>query len=486
MSRLTATLLGALCGAALVLSFAPFDIWPLSFAAAGGLYWLLERQPHQAGWIGTGFGLGKFGLGASWVYVSIHVYGNAPPPLAAFLVLLMVLILSMFTWLQCAAYGRLRRQRLAADVALFAMLWVAAEWLMTWVFSGFPWLFVGYAHLSSPLVGYAPLGGVLLVSLVVVLCAALLVVAVSQRLWMAAAGVVLLVGLGWMGATVQWTEPAGTKRAALVQGNTPQASKWQRDQVAAIIKNHLDLTQPHWGADLVVWPEAAITVAERNADTVLEGIDRRARAAGTAFVTGIPVVEREGDRWRYHNAAIALGVGEGRYVKQHLVPFGEYVPFEALLRGTIEFFDLPMSSMEEGPSGQTPLALGGFNGALVVCYEIAFGELVRRHAADAGLLLTLSNDTWFGTSIGPAQHMQIAQMRAVELGRSLLRATNNGITAVVDHRGRITARLPQFEADVLVAEFELRSGSTPYQRIGYWPVGILMALLLLVARRAGA
>ena len=486
MSRLTATLLGALCGAALVLAFAPFDVWPLSIAAAGGLYWLLERQPRESGWIGLGFGLGKFGFGASWVYVSIHVYGNAPPPLAAFLVLLMVLILSLFPWLQCVAYGRLRRQRLLADVALFALLWVLAEWLMTWVFSGFPWLFIGYAHLSSPLIGYAPIGGVLLVSLMVVLCSSLLVVAFSRQRWAAAAAVVLLVGIGWLGAAVEWTEAAGSRQAALVQGNTPQASKWQRDQVAAIIRNHLDLTEPHWGADVVVWPEAAITVAERDAGAVLEGIDRRARAAGSAFVTGIPAVEREANRWKYHNAAIALGVGQGRYIKQHLVPFGEYVPFEALLRGTIAFFDLPMSSMEEGPPDQPPLTLGGFSGALVVCYEIAFGELVRRHAGDAALLLTLSNDTWFGSSIGPAQHMQIARMRAVELGRSLLRATNNGVTAVVDHRGRVTARLPQFVADVLVAEFELRRGVTPYQRVGYWPVGLLGLLLLLVARRGGA
>ncbi len=480
MSKPVTALLAALSGGLYVLGFSPFDLWPLSIVAAGALFWLLERSPHSAVLTGGAFALAKYGFGTSWVYVSINVYGNAPPPLAAFLVLLMVLVLSAFACVHWWLYQRLRGTSRWANGGLFVSVWVLGEWTMTWFLSGFPWLFLGYGQLDQPLSAYAPVGGVLLVSTMAALLAVLLVQTLTKRSGTAALAVLALFAGGWLLGQVSWTDRGELRTVALVQGNTAQATKWRPESRLPIIRKHLELSEPHWGADLVLWPEGAITVDEGNARQLLEGLDRKARSLGSALVLGLPYVDRDENGYRYYNAGLALGIGEGRYLKQHLVPFGEYVPFEGLLRGTIEFFDLPMSSMSEGRPGQRNLSLGGYEAALVICYEVAFPELMRRQASGADVLMTVSNDTWFGASIGPEQHMQISRMRALELGRWLLRGTNNGITAIVDERGRIVERLPQFVEGVLEGEFETRQGSTPYARFGLIPAAFVVLLLTVL------
>jgi apolipoprotein N-acyltransferase len=180
----------------------------------------------------------------------------------------------------------------------------------------------------------------------------------------------------------------------------------------------------------------------------------------------------------FRNAALVLGTGAGRYQKRRLVPFGEYVPLESLLRGLIEFFDLPMSHASAGPWRQPLLDLGGHRGVMAICYEVTYPDLVRLQAAQADVLLTISNDTWFGTSIGPLQHMQMARMRALENGRFLLRGTNNGVTAVVDAAGRVRARLPQFEAGALRADYDIMTGTTPFTRYGHMPLLIVLGVIV--------
>ena len=196
---------------------------------------------------------------------------------------------------------------------------------------------------------------------------------------------------------------------------------------------------------------------------------------------GVPRAERTpDDGWLVYNGTLATGTGSGRYTKRRLVPFGDYVPFEDLLRGLIRFFDLPMSGFRPGARHQGPLDVGVGRAAMGICYEIAYAELMRLSAVEADVLITVSNDTWFGDSIGPPQHMQIARARALENGRWLLRGTNNGITAIVDHRGRVKASLPQFEPGVLAGEFRIMRGHTPYSRYGDgWLVGLCFAGLLL-------
>lgn len=470
-------LVALFAGALLPLSFAPFDLWPLGLLAVAVFFHLLQTTRSRGIFIGWMFGVGKYGVGVSWVYVSIHDFGNASPALAFLLVCLFVAGLALFVlangWLFC----RLKRTNPLLSGCLFICVYVTFEWLLTWFLTGFPWLLVGYGHLTTMLAGFAPVGGVLLVSLMAVTSATGLVVLIHERRGLSAVIAGLAAVLPWvLGAgfsAITWVTSAALHDVALVQGNIDQRLKWLPESRQPIIDKYLALSEPHWDAQLIVWPEAAITLFTHQATDLLAALDERGKANGTALVLGLPALEvRPGEEVVFKNTAIGLGTARGTYVKRRLVPFGEYVPLENLLRGLIDFFDLPMSRAESGDWHQPLLQIGDATAALAICYEIAYPALVRE---GADVLLTISNDTWFGDSIGPLQHLQIARMRALENGRWLLRATNNGVSAIVDERGVIRGQLPQFEAGVLRGEYRRMAGVTPYARFGDWP---LLAVLL--------
>ncbi len=507
-------LLALVAGGLLPLSMAPFGIWPLGPLSLALWFVLLMGDRGRGILIGWLYGLGLYGVGVSWVYFSIHDYGHASPVLAGFLVLIFAGGMALFPLLTGWLFRRLCRapdSQAANEVqyrewvraaAWFVILLIGFEWLLTWFLTGFPWLAAGYGQIDSPLSGFAPLGGVVLVSTMTAVSAMGFVLAgrtlwrggsarpVRNRragLWMAVALLPWLVGAGI--SRISWTEPGELKTAALVQGNVAQTTKWEADTRLPIIRHYRTLTEPYWGADLILWPEAALTVFDHQAAELLAVLDERGKATGSALVLGLPAVEVHTDgTYDFLNTARGLGTAEGRYVKRRLVPFGEYVPFEELLRGIIGFFDLPMSHSRPGAWNQAPIRVNGGRASMAICYEIVYPELVRE---DVDVLLTISNDTWFGDSIGPWQHLAIARMRALENGRWLLRATNNGITAIVDDRGVVRARLPQFEAGVLPGEYRRMEGRTPFNRLGPWPLyGLLLViavgLLLTRRRRAGA
>ena len=493
LGRIPAPLLALLAGGLLPLALAPFDLWPLLALSAGGLFLLLRNATGSVAALSLGwfYGVGKYAVGGSWIYVSIHVYGAASPPLAAFLVALFVAGMALFGALMGRIFWALRRQvggdgNPCLDATLFAAVWVFVEWLLTWVLTGFPWLFAGYTMLDTPLVALAPVGGVLLVSLAAVFTTANLVVAVRSRLALVWAALPWLLAAALAG--VSWTERGETRTVALVQGNVPQELKWRPESRPMILKRYRDLTAQVADRDIVIWPEAAIPVYEHMAGAYLDSV----KEAGEAdLVLGIPVARPTSDGATLHNGAVSTG--GGIYLKRRLVPFGEYVPLEGLLRGLIGFFDLPMSRAQPGEAQQPLLLAGGVPLAVAICYEIAYPDMVRRDAADAAALVTISNDTWFGASVGPHQHMQIARMRAVETGRYLLRATNNGITAIVDERGEpVLARallagktthdvaaLPQFETGVLDGTFHVVNGQTPFVRFGHAWLYAMVAVLAI-------
>ena len=486
-------------GLLLPLALAPFDLWPLAVLAPALLLAAAYGQsPRFALLLGYLHGVGRYGLGVSWIYMSIHVYGPAPPWLAGTLVGLFVLAMAIFPALMLWLWARLAPAGRVMAALAFCGLWVLFEWLLTWFLTGFPWLFVGYAHLATPLAGYAPIGGVLLVSLVSLLSGVGLWwlgpalrpglgrVAGFRRgpaIWVSA-GLVSIWSLGAGLQAVNWTRPTGDPlQVALVQGVIPQDMKWQRENREAMLHRHLALSEPHWGADLLVWPEAAITWFARDAQALLEDLGDLARQRGSTLVTGIPDYQRDAEApfvAYFQNTAVALGQGEGQYIKQRLVPFGEYVPLEGMLRGLISFFDLPMSHARPGPADQAPLRAGSETLAMAICYEIVYPDLVRELAKEATVLVTISNDTWFGDSIGPEQHQQMARMRALELGRWLIRATNDGVTALVDAKGLEQARLPRFEPDVLTGSVQPMTGRTPFAMTGSWPAVVLAWLLVLL------
>jgi len=474
-----------LAGALLPLALAPFDLWPLAFISLGLWFYLLHKNRQRALLLGWWFGVGKYALGASWVYVSIHEHGNASVPLALALVGLFVAGLALFPAFAGWLFARYRGSAVSASALWFVFSYCLVEWLLSWLLTGFPWLYSGYALLDTPLAVFAPYGGVQLMNLIVAGSAAAVVVLMLERQqrWVrvSAFSVVLLPWLLFFPAAMpRWTESTGVHQAALVQGNIDQRIKWLPESRGPIVRTYLELSEPHWGVDLMLWPEAAITLFEHEAQGLLEDLNSRGLETGTGLILGILAFEvGSGDRAVFRNTAIGIGNAQGRYAKRRLVPFGEYVPLEGLLRGLIEFFNLPMSRTEPGPWLQAPLQVAGDPAQMAICYEVVYPLLVS--TPPAALLLTISNDTWFGDSLGPQQHLQMARMRALENGRWLLRATNNGVTAIIDPAGAVRGQLPQFRAAVLTGEYHTMAGQTPFSRFGNWPFLLLLGGLVVAA-----
>lgn len=466
--RATLPVFGALLvGAAYPLGLAPWNWWSIGILSVAALAALTYQSSlRQLATRTFAYGLGLFGAGSSWVYYSIHDYGYAPVPLALLLTGLFTLLLAAVFVLPFLLLKPLSRRTPLPWLVAFSALWVLGEYLRSWLFTGFPWLFLGYGHLDSPLAGWAPLGGVYAISFFATLTAALfgLARAWKAHLEQAFTAIAVLV-VCWLGggllSTVEFTQPTGEPvTVSLIQPNLSLETKWDAQLIQDILGRLSEQSEPHWGQQLVIWPESAVPDFAHRVAPFLQAIDQQARRHGTTLITGIPTAQPAGI---YHNSLLALGSGSGQYDKHHLVPFGEYVPLEQWLRGLIRFFDLPMSQFTAGPRGQPHLQAGDLQIGSAICYEVAYSSLVAEQGRRSHFLVTVSNDAWFGDSIGPLQHLQIVQMRALENGRWFARATNNGVTALIDHRGRIVDSLPQFTEDELRGTLIPRTGTTPFQ-----------------------
>lgn len=471
-------------------AFSPFDLWPLALLGIGLAGELLRgHTPRRTAWLAWCHGFGLWGFGTYWLYVSVHDYGYTPPWLAVPMVAGLAAVMALFFALLGWSYARLRLSR--APLLALPALWVLGEWVRSWFLTGFPWLFTGYAFIDTPLAGFAPVTGVFGISLIAVFTALALVrTAADRRAWpaLATAAAFWLAGLALQ--QVQWTQATGERLSvSIVQGNIPQESKWQLEWRDKTVDIYRQLSKNEWGRDLVIWPEAALPMFAHEAEKELLEMEDNALAGHSAFVTGVPWLEVDDASRQYwiYNAIVATGEGRGVYFKQRLVPFGEYIPLEAWLRGTLPFFDMPMTSFTEGPPNQAPLTVQKLALGPMICYEIAYPDLVRHIAARSDVLTTISNDGWFGATMGPHQHFQMVRMRALENGREVIRATNNGISAIIDARGRVREQAPQFQRLVLRADVNGHRGLTPFMMAGSLPV-LLACLALLVAawRRRGA
>ena len=435
------------------------------------------RRAFVRGWL---FGAGAFGAGVFWIHESFQFnsisLGVAIPLTAA-----LVAFLALYPALAGFVSNRLSAIRDGARLLLvYPAVWVLSEWLRGWLFTGFTWLQLGYSQIDSPLAGFLPLAGVYGVSWLVTFSAALMVYAVTAGV-RARAGIAAVIALvliaGILLRGVSFTDKAGAPiRVALVQGNIPQDQKWLATMRQPTLDRYLGLTREHWNADLIVWPESAVPGLFHRMRDFVDALDAEARLNGTDLLVGIPAVDPAAGE--FTNSVFLLGKGSGVYHKRHLVPFGEYLPLDAVLRPVTEAVGIPVSNFSPGPATQKLLSAAGHPLALSVCYEIAFGGEVIRDLPHARFLVTVSNDAWFGTSIGPHQHFEIARVRALETGRYMLRSTNTGITAIVGPDGRVTARMAQFEAGVLEGEITPRSGATPYVILGDYPIVAGMFLLL--------
>lgn len=479
-------LLAAVAGGLTTLALAPFDIWPLAVLSLALFYLGLRNlSPCQAFARGWCYGFGTFAAGTSWIYVSIHTYGGASALLAGLLMFGFIAGVALFFALPAWLWAKLVRRTGSplGDSLGFAALWVAQEAFRGWFLTGFPWLYMGYSQLEGPLAGLAPVGGLWLVSFCLALTAGVMCNLPGLRAHKGSfvAALALLVA-PWLVATLvhgkAWTEAAGKPlTVAALQGNIAQSLKWDPAQIDAQLELYRDLTLKARRTDLVVWPETAVPVLLDSAHGYLNGLGDFAASRQSALITGVPIRQEVDHERRYYNGITVVGDGQGTYLKQKLVPFGEYVPLQELLRGLIAFFDLPMSDFARGPADQPLLQAKGYEIAPYICYEVVYPEFAASMAARSDLLLTISNDTWFGTSIGPLQHLQMARMRALEAGRWMIRATNSGVTALIDPQGRITERLPSFEIGVMYGEVVPMSGLTPYLRWRTWPLIGLCTLI---------
>lgn len=481
-------------GALQTLTFSPFNWWwlgPVSvFLILLCCLPLASEKLFRAGWL---TGLGLFGSGASWVYVSISEHGNTSVPLAIVLTVIFVTGLALCHGLAFWAWGKLARNNTIRRLILFPAIWILGDWVRGWLLTGFPWLYLGTAHVDGPLGGFAPLVGVHGVTfwISVTGCAAIACWWLARNLRYASAGIVgILALLPWVTgpalADANWTtlDEEPTTFVAM-QGNIPQQIKWDPDFLRDQIVAYLEMTEGHWSTDLILWPETAIPIPTDKAGKIIDHISEQLGENST-LVTGIPwygFSDRIED-FTFHNSIMAIGSGGdgGIYHKQKLVPFGEYVPLQQWLRGVIGFFDLPMSSFSRGPSDQEPLIANGIRIMPFICYEVAYPDFLASNARNSDVLLTISNDGWFGDSLGPLQHLQLARMRALETGRYMLRGTNNGVTAIIDEKGQVTETIPQFERAVMTGEFYTATGNTPFMQSGSWPVLTLAAILIVFVR----
>ena len=477
--------LAAFAGAATTLAFAPWEFFPLALLGPAFLFLLWDDAvPRQAARLGFAWGAGLFLAGTWWIYTAVHDFGGAPAWMAALILLVPVAVMGAYYALLGWIATRIgRRPLLVHCLLLLPAGWTLMEWLRGWLLSGFPWLQLGYAHSDSPLAALAPVGGVHLVGLANAVSAGALFVLLRGG-WrdraIALAVVATIWGGSWALASRQWTTPIdGEISVALLQGAIPQDEKWQVENRRATLDRYRALNRQALGQRLIVWPESALPMLAHEADVYLASIRAEARARNSDVLIGL--LQYDFDSGEIRNGLLAMSAsGDAWYFKRRLVPFGEFFPVPDFVRRWMRLMSLPYYDMTPGAEGQAPLPAAGQMLGATICYEDAYGSEQLAVLRKATLLVNVTNNAWFGDSAAPHQQLQMARFRAREAGRALVRATSNGITAVISPDGSIKARAPQFVQAVLKSSVQPMTGLTPYARTGNWPV-LLACLLIAVA-----
>jgi apolipoprotein N-acyltransferase len=480
-------LMGIIFGACVTLSFAPFNLWPMAIVGLSGFVFLLNRQivnQKSVFTLGFSFGLGLFFSGLYWVFYSMQ---TAQTGVAVSLILTFIFctFMALLPALMAMIYQRLLSSSNTTRALSFAILWVLFEWLRGWLFTGMPWLFLGYAHTDSFLSPILTLTGTLGVSFIVAFSSAGLAAAFHAP--KTAIINAIIISLLCFPAVFMSASSKVTKNTPLtvtvIQGNIAQDDKWTFQHRVPTLLMYRDLTRDHPDSDLIIWPETALPVFQKHWTDFIESVDTTAKETQQGLITGILTSEGNSrETYKEFNSLLALGESSGVYNKQHLVPFGEILPFESLLRGLISFFDIPYSTFSAGANNQNLIQFRDFKLATAICYEIAFAELTRLQAKNSQAIVTISNDAWFGTSIAPFQHLQIAQIRAIENGLPVIRATQNGISAIIDAQGKILKQTPQFEQTSATAVINMENSSTMYTKYGdTWFLLLLAGAIVLLA-----
>lgn len=473
-----------LAGALLPLAFAPFDYFYIAWPCVAVLFFLWrDARPSQAFCLGGAFGLSSFLIGIYWTYISVHEFGGAPIALSMAATLGLVVVLAFFVGAAGWLAARLSSgQGSLAWLGTMPAAWVLTEWCRGWIFTGFGWLSLGYSQTDTWLMAYAPVFGLHAMSYAAAVTAGGLVALVFGSRRGRGLGLLAIASVwltAWALGTQDWTESRERSvTVALAQGSVTQDIKWLPEQFPATLALYRELTVQSAGRQLIVWPEVAIPNLYEAVTAYLDEIRELAAVKNGTIVLGI--LKRDVRTGGAQNAVVALTDVPQFYVKRHLVPFGEYFPVPDFVRGWLRALDLPYTDVSAGTPEQPLLAVAGEQVAVTICYEDVFGIEQLDALPRATLLINVSNDAWFGDSFAAHQHLQIARVRAAEVGRYLLRTTNTGITAIIDPRGAVVSRARQFEPEVLFGSVEGFTGATPYVIWRNYPV-LLCAFVLLLA-----
>ncbi|MCP4388629.1 MAG: apolipoprotein N-acyltransferase [Gammaproteobacteria bacterium] len=475
-------------GALLPLAFAPYWVWPLAILIPALMLTLIQSSLslRSVFFAGLAFGLGYFGFGVYWIYNSLHDFGMAPPVVAGGITGLLVIVLALFPAL-IFAFWHYSKQRFGEISLWFLPLyWFGMEWFKGWFATGLPWLSLGYSQTGSPLAGFAPLVGVYGIGALCMLMAVALFLLLRDKRYPLLLILALVPLAGWLLQQVEWTETRGQSlKVTMVQGNIPQEVKWQYEQRQNIFNTYWRETSQHWDSDLIVWPETALPgQSEEIEQSVLQPLQQAAIENDTTLITGLVVGETENNR--FYNSVVMLGSARGYYHKRHLVLFGEYYPVRWLLDLFSGLISIPYSDLTPGPRDQPLMRVNGSTLGVSICFEDVFSRAVLLDFPEASLLVNLSNDAWFGNSTAPHQHLQIAQMRALETERVMLRSTNTGVSAFIDHKGRVMAQTGQFTTESVTQVVQGRSGLTPFYyfaKVQGWLALMPFVVVLVLARR---
>ncbi len=483
-------LLAVGAGALQTAAFAPTEAWwlqPLALALLVALAW--EASPRRAAWAGFFFGLGWLASGLWWLYISLHDYGHLAAPFAVAAVLLLAAFLSLYYAGSLWAFARWRRPGAAARVGLFAALWLMAELARAQWLTGFPWIASGYAHAVGPLAGWAPWIGVYGITALAAGLAAALAALALARAWAPLVAVLLLAGLPAL-LPSSFTQASGEIHLSLLQPDVAQDQKFDRELWDRNLDALLRQAESARG-QLVLTPESVVPLPLAYLEPE---VVQRIAAIGKErpLLLGSFLGD---DRTGFINSLVAVGAPvqpDGNaysYGKRHLLPFGEFIP--PGFHWFVQALRIPLDDQATG-THQRALVLGGQRIRPLICYEDLFGEdfaqsLVGPEAAT--VLANVSNLAWFGPRMVQDQHLQFSQMRSLEFQRPLVRSTNTGATAAIDHQGRVTARLPAEVPGVLEVQVQGRTGATPYARwlaaLGLWPAwGLALAAVLALRRPA--
>lgn len=461
-------LLALIFGVLLTFSFAPFHLWPIAIVSPAALLFVwIYSTPIRSFWRGWLFGIGFFSTSVYWIFISLHSFGSANIFFASLATACLILFLGLFFAVPGYCFTRFfPKNNWTKLTIIFPLLWVLFEWLRAWALTGFPWVLLGYSQTDSPLRGLAPILSVYGVTWATCFTAAIFVYLsyAKPKAKIIFMNVILLLSL-WVGSDfltkINWTKPAGKSvTVSLIQGDIPQSLKWNEEQFLKTLEIYSTLTNQHWKSDIIVWPEAAITLTQIQTKPFLTNMSSLAKKNNSAIITGIPIAKDK----HYYNGMIVLGNGKGIYLKRHLVPFGEYLPLRAVFKFFGRYVQIPMSDFSSGKTNQGPFVANGISFSPYICYEIIYPEEVKNTLGNAQVIVVLTDDSWFGKSIANAQHLQMTQMRAIETGRDILLSTNDGITAIINAKGRIVKRLPPYQRAVLTGKFQPMTGKTLWMK----------------------